>query len=102
MALLGAGGGMGEDLSGGGEGVGEAVVAVDAGDLFYEVDFAGEVEAPGGELDVEGVVACGSEGAAERFEVLLDEGGGDSLRREGSAEQALDSGDAERDGRALG
>ena len=38
---------------GSGQGVGEAVVAVDAGDFFDEVDLALEVEAPGGELDVE-------------------------------------------------
>ncbi len=37
------------------EGVCEAVVAVDAGDLFDEVDLAFEVETPGGELDGEGV-----------------------------------------------
>ena len=50
------GGGMGDDEAAGGEGVGEAVVAVDAGDLFDEVDLALEVETPGGELDVEKVV----------------------------------------------
>ena len=51
-----AGGGVGDDGEWGGEGVGEAVVAVDAGDLFDEVDLALEVETPGGELDVEGGV----------------------------------------------
>ncbi len=35
-----------------GEGVGEAVVAVDAGDFFDEIDFALEVEAPAGERDL--------------------------------------------------
>ncbi len=42
--------------SGGGESVGEAVVAVDSGYLFDEVDLALEVQAPGGELDLEGGV----------------------------------------------
>ena len=50
------GGRMGDDGHRCGEGVGEAVVAVDAGDLFDEVDLALEVETPGGELDGEGRV----------------------------------------------
>ena len=43
---------MGYDGECGGERVGEAVVAVDAGDFFDEVDFAFEVETPGGEFDL--------------------------------------------------
>jgi hypothetical protein len=39
-----------------GESVGEAIVAVDAGNLFDEVDLALEVETPGGEFDGEGGV----------------------------------------------
>ena len=42
--------GVGDDREWRGDGVGEAVVAVDTGDLFDEVDLALEVEAPGGEL----------------------------------------------------
>ena len=49
------GGGVGDDGECGGEGVGEAVVAVDSGYFFDEVDLALEVEAPGGELDGERV-----------------------------------------------
>ena len=44
-----------------GEGVGEAVVTVDAGDLFDEVDFAVEIEAPTGQGDLPGW------GAGSRF-----------------------------------
>jgi hypothetical protein len=44
---------MSDDGERSGQGVGEAVVAVDAGYLFDEVDLALEVEAPGGELDGE-------------------------------------------------
>src|SRR5271154_2662308 len=44
---------VGYDGHRGGEGVGEAVVAVDACDLFDEVDLALEVETPGRELDGE-------------------------------------------------
>jgi hypothetical protein len=44
---------VGDDGEWSGEGVGEAVVAVDSGDLFDEVDLALEVETPGGELDLE-------------------------------------------------
>ena len=44
--------------SGGGEGVGEAVVAVDAGYFFDEVDLALEVETPGGEFYFEGAGEC--------------------------------------------
>ncbi len=50
----GAGGGVAGVLGDGawaGEGVGEAVVAEDAGDLFDEVDGALEIEAPGGQGD---------------------------------------------------
>jgi hypothetical protein len=49
-------GGVGDYGEWSGQGVGEAVVAVDAGYLFDEVDFALEVETPGGELDGEGCV----------------------------------------------
>src|SRR5258708_7880954 len=51
--------GVGDDGEWGGEGVGEAVIAVDAGYLFDEVDLALEVETPGGELDGEGCVGDG-------------------------------------------
>ena len=53
------GGGVGDDGEWSGEGVGEAVVAVDSGDFFDEVDLAFEVETPGGELDLEGCVGDG-------------------------------------------
>ena len=55
-------GGVGDDDAGRGERVGEAVVAVDAGDLFDEVDLALEVETPGGEFYVEGCVLIGRPG----------------------------------------
>jgi hypothetical protein len=45
--------GVGDDREWSGESVGEAIVAVDAGNLFDEVDLALEVETPGGELDGE-------------------------------------------------
>jgi hypothetical protein len=51
-------GGVGDDGEWSGKGVGEPVVAVDAGYLFDEVDLALEVEAPGGELDLEGGVGA--------------------------------------------
>ena len=68
-----------------GEGVGEAVVAVDAGDLFDEVDLALEVEAPGGELDGEGVGGrVGVRVAAEGSEVLRETmSAGDAFGRRG-------------------
>jgi hypothetical protein len=45
--------GLRDNDAGRGEGVGEAVVAVDAGNLFDEVDLALEVETPAGELNEE-------------------------------------------------
>jgi hypothetical protein len=45
--------GVSDDGEWSGESVGEAIVAVNAGDLFDEVDLALEVETPGGELDGE-------------------------------------------------
>src|SRR5277367_806334 len=59
------GGGVGRDGERRWEGVGEAVVAVDAGYLFNEVDLAFEVESPGWELDGEDIGGFSSEGAAE-------------------------------------
>ena len=58
----------------GGQRVGEAVVAVDAGDLFDEVDFAFEVEAPAGKVPLARLrslrgVTC--QVAAERGEHVL-------------------------------
>ena len=50
---------VGDDGDRSGEGVGEAVVAVDTGHLFDEVDLALEVETPGGELDLELVSGVG-------------------------------------------
>jgi hypothetical protein len=58
-----------------GESVGEAVIAVDAGDLFDEVDLALEVETPGGELDGEvGVGSRGRPGAKAPFFWIVIQG----------------------------
>ena len=38
------------DAGKGGEGIGKAVVAIDAGNLFDQVDFAFEIEAPAGQV----------------------------------------------------
>ena len=55
---LGGESGVDEDGKRRGEGVAEAVIAVDAGDLFDEIDLTLEVETPGGEgyLEAEGRV----------------------------------------------
>ena len=99
---LGAGLGMHDDNAGRGQRVGEAVVAVDAGDLFEEVDLAGEVETPGWELDFVSVVRERREFAAECGEEALDQCGGDAFGRAGCAEDAVDFAERESDGRAFG
>jgi len=99
-------GGLRDDDAGCGEGVGEAVVAVDAGDFFDEVDLALEVETPGGEFgSVDGLIltqAVEEEIAAKGGEVLGDDLRGDAGGVDGGAEVAFDLGDGELDGRTRG
>ncbi len=85
-----------------GEGVGEAVVAVDAGDFFDEVDLALEVEAPGGEFGEVDVESVEDELAAERGEVAGDDLAGDAFGVDGRAEVALDLFYGELDGGTVG
>ena len=83
----------------GGKSVGEAVVAVDAGDLFDEVDLALEVETPGGELDGEGfggLIGLSLQPSAVRYWWTIS--GGEAFGSEGGAEVALDLLDGERMG----
>ena len=88
-----------------GQRVGEAVVAVDARDLFDEVDFAFEIEAPTGES----YLPCGSdspcttcETAAQREEHAFDRCSGDAFLVDGCAEDAVDFAERESDGLAVG
>jgi len=76
---------VGDDGEGRREGVGEAVVAVDAGYFFDEVDLALKVEAPAGELGGVDAGGGGSELAAEGGEVLVDGFGGDAGGVDGGA-----------------
>ncbi len=80
--------------------VGEAVVAVDASDLFDEVDLALEVEPPGGQLDLVDVEAMKERLAAERGEVAGDDLAGDAIGLSGGAEMAAHLIDREVDGGA--
>ena len=98
--LLGAYRGVWDDFGRGGQRVGESIVAVDAGDLFDEVDLAGEIKTPGGELGVILVGSDRSQRAAEGGEVLKDERAGDSFGGDGRTEVALDLMDRELDGGA--
>ena len=86
-----------------GQGVGETVVAVDAGDFFDEVDFALEVEAPAGQGDVPcaSLRLRGVSRAAERGENVFDSGGGDAFLVDGRAEDALHFAEREGDGLAM-
>ena len=74
---------MRDDRQRGGQRVGEAVVSVDARNLFDQVDLTFEVEPPRGKLDGEGCRLttagwCFGECAAEGGEDLADEIGSES------------------------
>ena len=90
----------------GGQRVGETVVAVDARDLFDEIDFALEVEAPTGQRDVPCSVGglrgrCTDQRAAEGDENVFDGRGVDAVFVFGGAKQAMNFAEGERDGLAL-
>ena len=85
-----------------GQRVGELVVAVDAGDLFDEIDLALEVEPPAWQLHAVDAIAGCCELAAECAQVLRDELFADVGAVERGAEVALDLADAQRDGWAVG
>src|SRR6185312_1872605 len=64
----------------GGQRVLEAVVAVDAGDFFDEVDFALEVESPAWERDLPGFVSARFQTAAKAGKEGFGGSGGDAFR----------------------
>src|SRR5215472_4999775 len=100
--VLGAGFGVIGDGERRGQGVGETVVAVDAGDLFNEVDFTLEVEAPRGELDGVDVETVQEHLAAKGGEILLDDVAGDAFGTDRGSEVAFDLVEVEFDGWSLG
>ena len=73
--------------------VGEAVVAVDAGYFFDEVDLAFEIETPAGQGDGVSALAGFFQLAAERGKDRLGRLGGDAFGSFGLAEDALDFAD---------
>ncbi len=86
----------------GGQGIGEAVVAVDAGDFFDEIDLAFEVEPPAGESDLSKrlrriLSSLQPSAVRTRFGGF----GGDAFGVFGRAEDALDFADLQADRGAI-
>src|ERR1700739_774656 len=88
----------------GGKRVGEAVVAVDAGNFFDEIDFALEVEAPAWQahMPYECLGGVGEEFASETCECGFDERRGNAFLVFRLAENAVDFAERERNGLAIG